>query len=80
MQILRYITPGNGAVCLLAALAIWYLLARSKSLLAPLEYAALLTLVALGILIAGVRDYRIFDRAAVVPDMGAPLIREVLHQ
>jgi len=83
MQILRYITPGDGAMCLLAGIALWYLLAQARPRLAGLEYAALLAVAAAGIVIGGLRDYRAFDRVAMqagVPDLGAPLIREALGQ
>jgi hypothetical protein len=79
MQILRYITPGDGAVCLVAALGLWFLLSQAQRRLPRLDYAALVAIAVLGVAAGLVRDYGIFNRVAMqadIPELGAALIRD----
>lgn len=79
MQILRYITPGDGAVCLVAALGLWFLLSQAQRRLPRLDYAALVAIAVLGVAEGLVRDYGIFNRVAMqadIPELGAALIRD----
>lgn len=81
MEVLRFITPGQGAVCLLGGIALWSLLALAKPRLSAAEYGALLCLVAAGVAIGMVRDTQVFDQVAIragTPELGAIQIRSIL--
>jgi hypothetical protein len=83
MEVLRFITPGQGAACLVAALGLWMLLSFARTRLEPSEFAALAVLVALGFAISMVRDYGVFTRIvtqARIPELGAAQIRMALGQ
>ena len=80
-QTLRYVTPGDGAICLVAALGLWSLLSAANRYLARLEYGVLLAFVMLGVVLSMVRDYQVFDKVAMragIPELGAALIRAAL--
>jgi hypothetical protein len=81
MEVLRFITPGQGAVCLVAAIGLWSLMSLAQRNLSRLEYRGLVALVAAGFMISMVRDYGVFNKVAMqaqIPELGAALIRSAL--
>jgi hypothetical protein len=77
----RYLTPGQGAACLVAAIGVWAVLSFLQERLARTEYAAVVALVIIGFIIGGVRDYRVFEKVGMnplVPELGPALIRYAL--
>ncbi len=81
MQILRYLTPGDGAICLVAALGLWALLWQAQRHLARIEYAAFVGIVAVAVAASMIRDYGVFNKIAMqaqIPELGAALIRSAL--
>jgi len=81
MEVLRFITPGQGAICLVAGIGLWNFLSIVRPHLVRIEYSALLVLVAGGVVWSMVRDYAVFHRvemAGGIPELGAALIRSAL--
>ena len=81
LQSLRYVTPGDGAICLVAALGLWMLLSQARKYLPTVDYGVLLALVVVGFVSSMVRDYQVFDKVAMragIPELGAALIRSAL--
>ena len=79
MQSLRFITPANGAYCLIAALGLCYLLGLAKENLPALLSAAVF-LIAIGtILVTSANDYDTFKSVVVrsgMQDLAAVPIRQ----
>ncbi len=81
MQVLRFITPGEGAVCLLGGVGFYCLISRASLHLSPIEFAFLLAVAVVGVMSGMVRDYRVFDKVAIevgTPELGAIQIRSIL--
>jgi hypothetical protein len=81
MQVLRFITPGQGASCLLAGIGLAALLATAQPYLAKIEYRGLLAMVVVGFLFSMARDYSVFTKAGSangIPELGAILVRSAL--
>jgi hypothetical protein len=81
MEVLRFITPGQGAVCLIAGVGLWCLLSLAQKRLARVEFGLLLAFVIAGMLQSMVRDYQVFDKVTIqagIPELGAALIRSAL--
>lgn len=81
MEVLRFITPGQGAVCLVAAIGAWCLLSLAQEHLSRIEFRGLAALVAVGFAVSMIRDYGVFNKVAMqaqIPELGAALIRSAL--
>ena len=64
MQILRFLTPGDGSICLVAGVGFWYMMTFARRRLARVEYCVLLVLVAGGFLGSMARDHAVFNKLA----------------
>lgn len=81
MQILRFVTPGDGAICIVGGVGLWCFMVFARRILSRVEYALLTVLVTAGFLGSMVRDYGAFDKVAMhaaIPELGAELIRSAM--
>jgi hypothetical protein len=81
MQVVRFLTPGDGAICLAGGVGLCFLMSMVRPRLGRNEYGFLVGLAAAALLCGMVRDYRVFDRVAMqvgIPELGAIQIRSAL--
>ena len=81
-QYLRIIGPADGPYCLLAGLGLWYLFSLARGFLPESGGRALFVLVAVGVVIAAVRDYHAFRLlvGSRMQDLAVRFIRQVMQR
>ncbi len=81
MQSLRYVSPANGTFALLAGIGLWSLVTAAGGAMSRADHRLLIVLVAVGVVIAGARDYSTFVTVVVdsgVQDLAVTDIRRLM--